>query len=340
MPLHPAFADKLHLLDGMTSIGAALEDPEQSSRIAEFMHIGQGGPPPVASTRVAEAPGPHGGVRVRVYCPDGEQLEDRPALVWVHGGGFTMGNPDEPASDRLAREMCARVGAVVISVDYRLAGEDVSYPVPHDDVVAAVRWVRNSADELGIDPLRISLGGDSAGGNLAAGAALRLRDDDCWAPSALLLAYPILHPVLPPLSPGLARAVAELPDLLRFLPEEVAAMVRTYVGGPESRADGYAMPGLAVLEGLCPTVVVNAECDDLRASGEAFAAAAALAGVDVRQVTAMGMLHAFLHLPDTFPAVSRVHALFAEAVRGTRGTGDVAPPENLARRSDAPQGIA
>jgi acetyl esterase len=319
MPLHPAFASRLHLLDGMTSIPAALEDPEQFPRLAEFMHIGQGGPPPEADTRMAEAPGPHGAVPVRVYCPVGRQLSDRPALVWVHGGGFTMGTPDEPASDRLAREMCARAGAVVISVDYRLAGDAVSYPVPHDDVVAAVRWARNCATELGIDPLRLSLGGDSAGGNLAAGAALRLRDDDGWVPAALLLAYPILHPVLPPPSPSLAGAVGGLPDLLRFLPEDVAGMVRTYVGGPESRADGYAMPGLAVLEGLCPTILVNAECDDLRASGEAFVAAAAQAGVDVRQVSEPGMLHAFLHLPDTFPAVSRVHGLFAEAVQAPEG---------------------
>jgi acetyl esterase/lipase len=326
MPLHHAFASKLHLLDGMTSIAAALEDPEQFPRLAEFMCIGQGGPPPDAGTRMAESPGPHGGVPVRVYTPVGEPVGNRPALVWVHGGGFTMGNLDEPASDRLAREMCVRAGAVVVSVGYRLAGESVSYPVPHDDVVAAVRWVRNSADELGIDPARISLGGDSAGGNLAAGAALRLRDDDGWAPSALLLAYPILHPVLPPLSPRLAVAVAELPDLLRFLPEDVAGMVGTYVGGPECRADGYAMPGLGDLEGLCETVVVNAEYDDLRASGEAFVAAAARAGVDVRQVTAPGMLHSFLHLPDTFEAVSRVHALFAETVQGTRVTKELTSP--------------
>jgi acetyl esterase len=321
MPLHPEFAGKLHLLDGMTSIATALEDPEQFPRIAEFMCIGQGGPPPDARTRMAEAPGPHGGVPVRVYSPVGEQLRDRPALVWVHGGGFTMGNLDDPASDRLAREMCVRAGAVVISVDYRLAGEHVCYPVPHDDVVAAARWARRSADELGIDPSRISLGGESAGGNLAAGAALKLRDDDGWVPSVLLLAYPILHAVLPPLSRGLAGAVAGLPDLLRFLPEDVSGMVRTYVGGPESLADGYAMPGLGILEGLCETVVVNAEYDDLRASGEAFAAAAALAGVDIRQVTVPGMLHAFLHLPDIFEDVSRVHALFAETIlAGRSGT--------------------
>ncbi len=318
MPLHPEFASKLHLLDGMTSIAAALEDPDQSPRLAEFMLIGQGGSPPDADTRMAEAPGPHGPVPVRVYTPVGEQLRDRPALVWVHGGGFTMRNLDEPASDRLAREMCDRAGAVVVSVDYRLAGGSVCYPVPHDDVVAAVRWLRSAADELGIDGFRIALGGDSAGGNLAAGAALRLRDDDGWMPSALLLAYPVLHPVLPPLSPGLAAAVGELPDLLRFLPEDVSGMTRTYLGGPESSADGYAMPGLGVLEGLCETVVVNAECDDLRASGEAFVAEAARAGVDVRQVTAPGMLHAFLHLPDAFEAVSRVHALFAETLQRRR----------------------
>ena len=142
-----------------------------------------------------------------------------------------------------------------------------------------------------------------------------MRDEDSWTPAALVLAYPALHPVVPPLSPGLVEAVATLPDLLRFLPHDFAEIRRNYLGGPESGADGYAMPGLAVLEGLCPTVVVNAEYDDLRASGEKFVASLAQAGVDVRQVTASGMLHAFLMLPDSVAPAREARELFAETVR-------------------------
>jgi acetyl esterase len=315
MPLHPCFADRLHLLEGIESIEAALDDPQQAPRLAEFMSQEGATAPPDADVRDEVTAGPHGPVRVRIYTPLGEIDGDRPGLVWVHGGGFRMGSIDEPMTDVVARELCARAGAVVVSVDYRLAVDGVCYPVPHDDVVAALRWTRQHARELGMDPGRISVGGDSAGGNLAAGAVLRLRDDDRWTPAALLLVVPTLHPVVPPLSPSLRAAVSGLPELLRFLPDDVAQMHRNYVGGAESSADGYAMPGIATLDGLCPTLVVNAECDDLRASGEAFVASAARAGVDVQQVTAPGMLHGFLLLPDSIEPARRVRDLMADTVR-------------------------
>ena len=129
-----------------------------------------------------------------------------------------MGDLDMPEADWTARQICERAGAVVVSVDYRLCVGGVTYPVPHDDAVAAVRWVRDDAAALGIDPARISLGGASAGGNLAAGATLELRDEDGWVPAALLLAYTTLHAVVPPPSPSLAPLMDEVPPLLRFLP--------------------------------------------------------------------------------------------------------------------------
>ena len=90
---------------------------------------------------------------------------DRPALVWVHGGAFVGGDLEMPEADWTARQICERAGAVVVSVDYRLAVGDVAYPVPHEDVVAGVRWVRDSAADLGVDPERMSVGGASAGAN-------------------------------------------------------------------------------------------------------------------------------------------------------------------------------
>src|SRR3712207_3561014 len=122
-----------------------------------------------------------------------------------------------PEADWTAREICTRAGAVVVSVDYRLCVGGVTYPVPHDDPVAALRWVRDNAALVGVDACRIALGGASAGGNLATGAALRVRDEDGWVPASLLLAYTTLHAVVPPPSPSLAALLTEVPRLLRFL---------------------------------------------------------------------------------------------------------------------------
>jgi acetyl esterase len=312
--LHPFHRSKVHLLEGLPSVEEAMADPASFARIVEFWTPHDATPPPVVDIRGAEAPGPHGPVPLRVYSPPGDALEGRPGLVLMHGGAFRAGDLDDPGTDRIAREVCARAGAVIVSVDYRLAVNGVCYPVPHDDVVAALRWVRNAAASLGIDSLRLSLAGSSAGANLAAGAALRLRDDDGWLPAALLLVVPIVHPVLPPPSKALAAVLPDVPAIYRFLPEGVETMNRNYVGGPASAADGYAMPVLAYLGGLCPTVVINAEYDDLRSSGEAFVAALALAGVDVQQVTLPGMLHPFTILPSSVQPVERALALLARVV--------------------------
>jgi acetyl esterase len=221
-----------------------------------------------------------------------------------------------PEADWTARQICGRAGAVVVSVDYRLCVGGVTYPVPHDDVVAAVRWVRDEAVALGVDAGRISLGGASAGGNLATGAALKLRDEDGWVPAALLLAYTTFHAVVPPAGPSLAPLLDEVPRILRFLPEVRRGITENYLGGPASRADGYAMPGNAVLEGLCPVLLINSEYDDLRASAEVFAGQLAVAGVDVRQVMARGMLHGFLNLHAGVEPVAEALDLMAEVVTG------------------------
>jgi acetyl esterase/lipase len=291
-----------------------MADPAQRARLDEFMSITGAPSPPQVATREESVHGPHGPVPVRIYLP-ADSDTNRAALVWLHGGAFLGGDLDMPEADWTARHLAERAGAVVVSVDYRLCHGGVHYPVPHDDVVAAFRWTRDNADALGIDRGRISLGGASAGGNLAIGAALKLRDEDGEAPAALLPIYPVAHSVLPPASAALAAKMAEVPPLLRFLPKDTDFFTTNYLGGPLSKADGYAFGALAVLEGLCPTLVLNAEYDDLRASGEAFAAALALAGVDVRQVLVPGMLHGFLNTRSDLEPVDRALTLMAETVR-------------------------
>jgi acetyl esterase len=245
----------------------------------------------------------------------------------VHGGAFLGGDLDMVEADGVAREICARAGAVVVSVDYRLCHGGITYPVPHDDVVAAIRWVRDRAGDLGVDAGRISVGGASAGANLSAGAVLRLRDDDDWVPAALLSAYPVAHPVLPPASASLTALMAGLPRMLRFLPEDTTFINANFLGGAHSRADGYAMPALAVLEGLCPILVLDAEFDDLRPSGEAFTAALARAGVDVRRVLVRGLPHGFLNQPaGALEPVDLALGLMAEIVAGVRTDAPVPLP--------------
>jgi acetyl esterase/lipase len=320
VPVHPAIAARFSLLDGLASMREAYRTPEGLARIQEYERWQPTIGPPEVAVRGDVAPGPHGPVPVRIHEPPAAAASGRPCLVWLHGGAFLGGDLDLREADWTAREVCARADAVVVSVDYRLAVEGVCYPVPHDDTVAAITWVRDHAETLGVDPARISVGGGSAGANLTAGAVLKLRDRDQWQPRTLVFAYGVAHPVLPPASRALAAALAELPPVLAPTPagEQDDFVTVNYLGGPLSRADGYAMPALAVLEGLCPTLVINAEYDRLRASGEAFAAALALAGVDVRQVLVPGVLHAFLNQPAEVEPVGRCLDLIAEVVAGAK----------------------
>lgn len=137
MPIHPAVAGRLGLLDGIPSFRARYADPAMRARIQRFRAWPDD--VPALTTRQEVAPGPHGDVPVRVYTPDGGATR-APGLVWVHGGAFVGGDLDMAEADWTAREVCAATGAVVVSVDYRLARDGVRHPVPHDDVVAAVRY--------------------------------------------------------------------------------------------------------------------------------------------------------------------------------------------------------
>jgi acetyl esterase len=327
MPIHPAFAAHLHLLDSLPSFADSGGDPAAMGPFDEYHRATTSGEPPPVPTRADSAPGPHGPVPVRVYRPN-DSAGNGPCLVWMHGGAFMFGDLDMPEADWVSREVATRANAVVVSVDYRLAVDGVTYPVPHDDVVAAIQWVRDQAATLGIAPNRITVGGASAGGNLAAGATLRLRDDDGWVPAQLLLAYTTLHAVVPPPSAALTSMMADVPRLLRFTPTDRANITTNYLGGPESRADGYAMPANAVLADLCPTVLLNAEYDDLRPSAEAFAASLALAGVDVRQVLARGLLHGFLNHSAEIEPISQALDLIAEVV----ASGAAKPTRPLSAR--------
>ncbi|ACZ31802.1 Alpha/beta hydrolase fold-3 domain protein [Xylanimonas cellulosilytica DSM 15894] len=276
-------------------------------------------------------PGPHGSIPVRVYQPrTAPPADGRPGLVWMHGGAFSFGDLDMPEADATARGVAGRADAVVVSVDYRLCpvppelggggddrldelGAPVRFPVPHDDCVAAYTAARSLAADLRVDPDRLAIGGASAGGCLAAGAALRLGDEG-RPPWQLLLVYAVLHPTLPQLDSELVEAIADVPPALLFPPDARDAIDRTYLGGRP--ATPYAYAGLASdLSVLPPTYVENAEFDVLRASGDAFVRQLRAAGVTVESHLRAGVPHGHLDAVGLGAAAATLDALAARLGR-------------------------
>jgi acetyl esterase len=265
--------------------------------------------------------GPHGPLRVRVYRA-AEPAPGNPGLVWVHGGAFAFGDLEMPESDWVASSLAER-GISVVAVDYQLAPEPafpgfqpsdrpgVHFPVASEEVTAAFEWAVRQAADLAVAPGALSLGGASAGGNLAAGAALRLRDLGEVQPHSLLLAYPLVHAELPPPHAELAAKLEALAPEHVFPPEVVGQMNLNYVLDPANLSHPYAFAGTQDLAGMPPTFVLNSDHDSLRSSGELFAAELASAGVDVLVIREPGTKHGHLNEPDLPEAVRSIERMAA-----------------------------
>ncbi|GIG30134.1 alpha/beta hydrolase fold domain-containing protein [Cellulomonas marina] len=303
----PVLAERLPLLTGIGGRGPVSHTVDELARLEAYHAPVEGYRPPAADVQDLRVPGPHGDVPVRVYRPAGGGPATR-GLVWLHGGGFGAGTLDWPEGDVVAREVGAAAGAVVVSVDYRLATANVHFPVPHDDVRAAWAWAVGE-DGPGAS-LPWALGGASAGGNLALGVAQRLRDERGSVPAALLLAYPWLHHELPAATPDLAERLARLPDPLRITREGCRAMNAAYLG-PHAPDEPYATPALGRLDRLPPTLVLLSELDDLRPSGELVADEIADAGGEVAVVVEHGAPHGHLNVAG-LPTAVRSNRTMAE----------------------------
>src|SRR5438874_2590591 len=186
MPLHPSAAALIELI-GDTEIGIRPDSTPESVRVAMESMVTSGVIPKHAVHAVEErtVPGPGGEIPVRVYRPSGDP--GLPIVMWIHGGGWVTGSLE--THDQLSRQLCDDAGAIVVSVDYRLAPE-TKFPGAVDDCVAAWRWVTAHAAEMGGDGARVAIAGDSAGGNLAAVTALIARDEHLAEPVLQLLVYP------------------------------------------------------------------------------------------------------------------------------------------------------
>jgi acetyl esterase/lipase len=307
MPLHPWIGEQVRFLEQLPADAS----PEQ---FAAAVQQYERDPAPWVrpSLEVVDelVPSPGGPVPVRIYAPNNRSDG---VITWIHGGAFMTGDLNMPEADMVAAELAVRTGAAVVSVGYRLAVGGVRYPVPHDDCVAAWRWVRS--DFAPAAP-RAVLGGASAGATLALGCALEDRDQGHPRPAdALLMAYPYLHHPVPAPSAQLAAEYArELPDRLRFSPEFLDHVVRNYVGRIFD-VPVLAIGGHADLRGLPPTTVVVAEYDDLRPSGELFARQFADAGGETAVEVARGLPHGFLNRSPYLPEVRAALDLLAVAAQ-------------------------
>lgn len=253
-------------------------------------------PPASALVAGADLPAPEtfmvpageGTVRVHAYRPTAA-ADDRPLPVYVnfHGGGFIFRHPE--FDDHLCRALVAATGGVVLNVDYDVAPEH-PFPVAPSQAFAVTQWVIANATALGWDAARVAVGGQSAGGNLAAGICLEARDRGAPAPVLQVLLYPPLDLAADPAS-KVARTAKPLIN-----PRMARLFNNAYVPDVASRKDPLASPLLAAdLAGVAPAVVITAEYDLLRDEADDYARRLADAGVPVTHQVVAGVDHAFTH---------------------------------------------
>lgn len=272
--------------------------------------------PEVTDLRVA---GPGGPVAVRAYRPEPRSAGPLPALIYLHGGGWVLG--DIASVDSLCRELAAGAGCVVVNVGYRLAPED-PFPAAVEDAWAVTADVVRDPRRYGVDARAVAVAGDSAGGNLAAVTALRARDEGV-ALAHQLLVYPVTDT---------ARDTGSWSDFGSGFGLDAATMA-AYMDlyrADADRADPRIAPLRAAdLSRSAPATVLVAECDILRDEGEAYARRLSAAGVPVALRRYAGVVHSFFLLPEIFDAgvearrfaVRRLRAAFEQA---TAQEGDAA----------------
>jgi acetyl esterase len=271
-------------------------------------------PPPAAmeKTRDLLVPGAAGGIRVRTYRPPGEDPGAAlPAVVYFHGGGWTCGDLD--THDSVCRGIAVHGRCTVVAVDYRL-GPEHKFPAAVEDALAAVEWTSANAGSLQVDASRLAVAGESAGGNLAAVAAIALRDSG--PPIAMqVLVYPVVDQASDTASlRRFARGYSLTAELLRWYQSQ-------YLRNDGDRADWRASPLLARDHSrLPPAYIVTAGFDPLLDEGKAYADRLEKAGVSVVYECFEGMIHGFLPMGGALAAARHAHYRIGQMLRTRFGT--------------------
>ncbi|ONM49803.1 alpha/beta hydrolase [Nocardia donostiensis] len=227
-----------------------------------------------------------GAIEARLYRANGATAGTAaPALVYLHGGGFVLGTLD--GSDELCRAIAAGSGWTVVSFEYRLAPEN-PYPAALEDCGDAYAWLTRSAPELGIAPDRIAVGGDSAGGNLAAALCLHLREAGSTLPVAQVLAYPAVDDTFT------RPSWSDFADAPLLGAADARWLWEQYVGAGHPGGDYLAAPMRAEsLRDLPPALIITAEVDPIRDDAEAYAQRLRSDGVQVSSTRYTGVFHGF-----------------------------------------------
>lgn len=311
MPVHPEAQQLLAALD------AAGLPPFEHMTVPQAREAAKGfidlqGEPEEIATENRTIPGAGGDIPTRVYTPAGDG--PKPVIMYFHGGGWVIGDLD--VCDNPVRRIANRTGAIVVSVDYRLAPEHV-YPAAFDDSYAATAWVAEHAAELGGDPERIATCGDSAGANLAAAVAIAARDRQGPRLAAQLLLYPVTD------FDFTTDSYEQNGEGYLLQKGSMQWFWAHYLGAQELGKDPFACPARADnLVGLPPAFVATAEFDPLRDEGEAYAVNLRTAGVDVTAKRYDGMLHGFAWTLGATPSgavlIDDLATAFRDVLEGAR----------------------
>jgi acetyl esterase len=284
---------------------------------------------PIGSVLDRDIPGSDGPVAIRVYRPvDVPSGEPLPIAVFTHGGGWVVCDLD--SHDAMCRAITNAAGCTVVAVDYRLAPEH-RFPAGVEDAYAALLWVAAHGREIGGDPSRLAVIGDSAGGNLAAVVAQMARDRGGPALQLQILIYPVTDfrfDTSSHLDPGDATVLQS---------DEVRYFWYEYLPDHDTGAEPYASPLRAPsLAGLPPALVITAEYDPLRDEGEAYAARLAADGVTTTATRYDGVMHSFVTFLDALPSARQAVAQIGAALQAAFASADGAGNGSASLETRAP----
>ena len=311
----PLDADNLTVLEMIRAAGRppfeTLTPAEAREAYANGRALLQPDPDAVEDVRDLAAPAASGDIPLRLYRPAGASGDRLPGLVWYHGGGWLLG--DLNSHDVICRRLANAARCFVVSVDYRMAPEH-KFPAAVDDCAAATRWAIEHAADLGIDPARVAVGGNSAGGNLAAVMALMARDRTLPPIAFQLLIYPATDMAMVTVSSQ------TITDGVPLTSRSMKWFIDHYLRGAADLTDWRASPGRAAsLAGTAPALVITASHDPLRDEGIDYARRLEREGVRVAHLHFSDQMHGFVNMGRIIRASDTALDLMAAVLRKELG---------------------